>query len=461
VTSRFRLPQFHSILGRVAALHVLVFAAAAIAVPLATYVLLSATATSFENQTLRAHADTIASYLTRGEGGAWALDLPPDLRTFYAHSFDGFAYAVVDARGHVISSSLRGGGAIAREVPGAADAQYFSRTKGRASYTGASIPVKKGNAIAFVQVAQDLEHPDVIFDDIVAGFLRRVVWFTIPIMVLLLIADIVIVRRALRPVVDASDMAASIGPERISVRLPKANLPSEIRPLVDGFNAALERLEEGFRRQREFTADAAHELRTPLAVLRTRLDTFADREAVRDLLRDIDAMSHVVNQLLDVSELEGVVVGPGERAELGKVCAEVAALVAPIAVAQGKEVALTEGASPVSVRGNAAMLFQAVRNLVENAIEHTPQGTTVEIVVDSDGKVRVIDEGPGVPPDERTLVFRRFWRRDRTRTNGSGLGLSIVARIAEAHGGSVGVESAPGGGAMFTLRLVTALSSSP
>jgi signal transduction histidine kinase len=454
------IPRFHSILGRIAALHVLAFGAAAIAVLMATYVLLNSTAASFENQTLRAHADTIASYLSRGPDGRWTLNLPADLRTFYAHGFGGFAYAVIDANGRVISSSLRGQGAISREARDSGSAQYFSRTKGKASYTGASIPEHVGGATVRIEVAQDLEHPDVIFDDIVANFLRRVVWFTTPIMLLLLVADIVIVRRALRPVIEASDMARSIGPERMNLRLRSRNLPLEVRPLVDAFNAALDRLEQGFRQQREFTADAAHELRTPLTVLRTRLDTFPDKSAVRDLLRDIDAMSHVVNQLLDVAELEGVVVNPAETAELGTVCAEVAALVAPIAVGQGKEVALIQGQSPVRVRGNAAMLFQAVRNLVENAIEHTPVGTTVEIVVGEDGKVCVVDEGPGVPPDERDLIFRRFWRRDRTRTNGSGLGLSIVARIAEAHGGSIRVEYAPAGGAAFTLSLLPAINPS-
>jgi signal transduction histidine kinase len=450
------IPRFHSILGRIAALHVLAFGTAAIAMPLASWFLLNSTATSIENQTLRAHADTIASYLSRGADGQWTLNLPADLRTFYAHSFDGFAYAVIDGRGHVLSSSLRGGGRISRDGAGTDAPLYFSRANGKISYYGASIPERKGGITLWVQVAQDLEHPDVIFDDIVAGFLRRILWFTIPIIVLLLIADIFIVRRALRPVIHTSDMARAIGPARMSLRLPSRNLPREIRPLVDAFNQALDRLEHGFRLQREFTADAAHELRTPLTVLRTRLDTFADKNAVRELQGDIEAMTHVVNQLLEVAELEGFVVNPAERAELGTVCAEVAALVAPIAVAQGKEVALTERETAVRVRGNAAMLFQAVRNLVENAIEHTPTGTTVEIVVESDAKVRVIDEGPGIPLSERELIFHRFWRRDRTRTGGAGLGLSIVARIAEAHGGSIQVDDAPRGGAIFTLSLVPA-----
>jgi signal transduction histidine kinase len=239
------------------------------------------------------------------------------------------------------------------------------------------------------------------------------------------------------------------------VRLPVNEIPKEILPLVQAVNQALDRLEHGFRVQREFTADAAHELRTPLTILRTRIDTLADQTAVEALRHDIAGMSRIVSQLLDIAELEAFVLDPSERADLRAVCAEVAEFIAPLALAQRKSIALSGADEPVWIKGNPDTVSQAVRNLAENAISHTPEGTTVEIVVQEDGSVRVLDQGPGISEGERELVFRRFWRRDRSRAGGAGLGLSIVQRIVEAHAGTVTVANcAPGGGAQFSLSFV-------
>ena len=103
--------------------------------------------------------------------------------------------------------------------------------------------------------------------------------------------------------------------------------------------------------------------------------------------------------------------------------------------------------------GHSEALFRAVRNLIENAIRHAPSGGSIEVEVSADGAVRVLDDGPGVPEAERESIFRRFWRRDRTKAESRGLGLAIVARVAESHDGSVTVENRPAGGAAFTLRL--------
>lgn len=447
------MPRFRSILWRIIGLHMLALACAAVAVPLAAYLLLNATTAEFENRTLRVHADTIASYLSPAPGGQWLLDLPPDLHTFYMHGFDGFAFAVIDASGRVDYSSLRGGAAILRSDARAPGAVYFNRRNGRAIYYGASIPEARAGRRVWIEVAQDLEHPDVIVDDIVARFLGRVAWFTIPIMLVLLIADIFIVRRALKPVVEASERAGAIDPANVALRLPDANIPLEILPLVRAVNQALDRLEQGFRTLRDFTADAAHELRTPLSVLRLRVDTALEPAAAELLRKDIDVMSHVVDQLLAVAELEGTVIGAGETADLRAVSADVVSLLAPIALKQGKDIALTGSERSVTVAGNAAMLVQAVRNLAENALLHTPPGTTVEIAVSDDGTVRVADEGPGVPAEQKSMIFQRFWRRDRTRSEGAGLGLAIVWRIVEAHGGSVRVDDRRPHGAVFTIRL--------
>jgi signal transduction histidine kinase len=105
------------------------------------------------------------------------------------------------------------------------------------------------------------------------------------------------------------------------------------------------------------------------------------------------------------------------------------------------------------VHGQAEALFRAVRNLIENAIRHTPPGTSIEVDVEKGGEVRVLDDGPGVPDADRETIFRRFWRRDRAKVESRGLGLAIVARVAEAHEGTVTVDNRPTGGAVFTLRL--------
>jgi len=227
-----------------------------------------------------------------------------------------------------------------------------------------------------------------------------------------------------------------------------------VRPLVSAINLALDRLEEGFRIQRDFTADAAHELRTPLSILRTRLDTLEDKQIGHALRKDVDGMAHIISQLLDIAELDSFVVDPHEKADLRSVTAEVAEFVAPLALTQGKDVALLGETEPVWVKGNPEMLSRAIRNLAENAINHTAPGTTVEFFIDKDGTVSVLDHGPGVAEHERNLIFQRFWRRDRRKAGSTGLGLSIVQRIAELHSATITLENRRPAGARFSLKFI-------
>jgi signal transduction histidine kinase len=164
-------------------------------------------------------------------------------------------------------------------------------------------------------------------------------------------------------------------------------------------------------------------------------------------------MTRIVNQLIDVAEADTLTIADGDVADLQSVCAEVASFMAPIALASGKSIAVTGTAVPVWVVGNPAALFQAIRNLVENAIVHTAAGTTVDIAVGPDGSAVVRDQGPGIPPEQRELIFQRFWRGDRRRAGSAGLGLSIVARIVNAHGGSITIEDAPVRGSAFAINL--------
>lgn len=167
-------------------------------------------------------------------------------------------------------------------------------------------------------------------------------------------------------------------------------------------------------------------------------------------------MSRVVSQMLDAAELDTLVVDPGELADLRAACAEVVESIAPLALKQEKSIGLSGTDDPVWIRGNADMVRRAVRNLVENALNHTPRGTDVEVIVDTAGAVSVIDHGRGIPTDDRERIFERFWRRRGKGAGGAGLGLSIVKRIVHAHGATLAVQNQPAGGAEFVMHFLRA-----
>jgi signal transduction histidine kinase len=421
--------------------------------PLALYYLLNEAANSLHRDALRSQAFTIASFLRPQPDGGLTLDIPSEVRPLYSGEYGLYVYAVLDADGRVMFSSRADGAALfAHDEQGVRDWYIRRRSSGTIIF-GVSVARPIGDRMYFVQVGQDLAHRDVIIDDVVAQFFPRVAWITFPILLLLLLIDIFIFRRALASVTEASTAAASVGPQRTDVRLPEETMPSEIAPLVHAVNQALDRLEAGFRAQRDFTADMAHELRTPLAIVRARVDSLEPGPLREQLRADLVNMTRTVNQVLDIAELESFLVATDARADLHAVCADAVAFMAPLAVERGQTIALTGAPGPVWVRGHTEALFRAVRNLIENAIRHTPAGVSIEVEVTEGGIVRVLDDGPGVPAADRESIFRRFWRRDRGKADSRGLGLAIVARVAEAHEGSVSVDDRPGGGSIFTLKL--------
>jgi signal transduction histidine kinase len=451
--------RFRSVVGRAIALHLMAIVATSILMPLALYLMLRHAADDLHEQALLEQAEELVKLIDRAPDGTWHLHLSPRLIDLYSPDYARYSYAVGDPSGQVLLSSFPDGRSITGATPPMDRTVAFSGRYDGVRIYGVSVPVEIAGQKLWVEVSQDLAHRDVLIDDIVADFFTRVGWITAPILFLLLIIDVAIIRRAMYPVVTASRLAERIGPMRTDLRLPEAGMPREVQPLVHAVNQALDRLEEGFRGQREFTADAAHELRTPLAILRAQIDMIGDRELAQSLRHDVENMSRLVNQLLEMAELETFVIGLDETADLAAVSAEVASFLAPIALAADKRVAVGGARGPVLVHGNSDLLVRAVRNLVENALVHTPPDSSVEIVVDARGAISVNDRGPGVPPVEREQIFRRFWRRDRRRQGSAGLGLSIVARIAEQHGAQVSVADRSGGGAAFTLSFPSVIAA--
>jgi signal transduction histidine kinase len=448
--------RFKSIISRIVILHVIAVAITSILMSLALSWLLNLATNNIHNAAMEEQAASVAHHLVSQADGSISLELPPDLQGLYSQPYGRYSYAVVDDHGNTLFSSLKDHALIFPTDPKAAAIQFLQMRKGDAAISGASIRRVVGDKTVWIQAAEDLANRDVLIDDIVADFFKNVGWITLPILLVLLATDIAIFRRALLPLRQASEIAQQIGPARTDVRLPVNEIPSEVRPLVSAVNQALDRLDQGFRVQREFTADAAHELRTPLSILRTRVDTLDDQRIAQALHQDIEAMSRIVGQLLDIAELDAFTIDLSEVADARGVCAEVAEFIAPLALKQCREIALLGVSTPVWVKGNAEMMKRAIRNLAENAIKHAPLGTVVEFIVEENGTVKVLDRGPGISEEERDLIFRRFWRRDRSQPGSTGLGLSIVQRIVELHRATIAVENRASGGAQFSIHFVAA-----
>jgi PAS domain S-box-containing protein len=234
------------------------------------------------------------------------------------------------------------------------------------------------------------------------------------------------------------------------------------RRLSDGGTAVMgiditerRRAEEAARasetRHREFAADVAHELRTPLAVMSTHLERMEQTEKVEGLREEVGSMTRLVAQLLAFTRLDTLVVGSDDKADLHELAIRVAGQLAPLAVRERRMIEVTGAERAVAVSGSDAVLDVALRNLVENALKYSARDTTVTIEVDAEAPaLHVRDRGRGVDPEHREAIFQRFQRADR-RGGGAGLGLAIVKRIADAHGAEIRVSDNPAGGAVFSL----------
>jgi len=295
--------------------------------------------------------------------------------------------------------------------------------------------------------------PGDLAHELLREFIYDIAW-VIPLFVAATLAvGVWSIRSALRPLRSVSERAAAITPDATGIRLPTDALPSEVVPLVAAVNRALDRLEQGFTTQRQFTANAAHELRTPLAILTAGLEALDGSNEVSTLRADAERMNRLVAQLLRVARLDATPAGTQGVMDLSATTAAAVEYLAPWAISQGVTLGFDAPGRSVMVHGDADAITDALRNLVENAVAHGPEGTEVAVAVMPDGRVTVSDEGPGVPPADRARVFERFWRGAGARRAGAGLGLAIVAEIARAHGGTVTVEDAPGSGARFVVAL--------
>jgi signal transduction histidine kinase len=283
---------------------------------------------------------------------------------------------------------------------------------------------------------------------------------------LALLAGLFVARRAMRPIAELTSVAREIERTRDpSLEVPRPEAEDEVAELartLEGMLRALDesrtQTEEMLERQRQFIADISHELRTPLTSVLANLELLSvmlegdERETAESALRSTKRMRRLVADLLLLARTDAGRVSARSPTDLASVVMDAAAELEPIS--EGHEI--TVEAEPAIVEGARDELLRMASNLIANAIRHTPAGTEVHAAVsvhDGEAELAVTDDGPGVPPELAPHVFERFVRGGGDRAGSSGLGLAIVRAVAEAHGGSVRLETPEGGGARFVVRL--------
>jgi two-component system OmpR family sensor kinase len=276
----------------------------------------------------------------------------------------------------------------------------------------------------------------------------------------------VVVGRGLKPLRRVTGALETRHPEALDP-LPDSRLPLEVQPLVRALNGLLQRLASALDTQKAFVADAAHELRTPLAAvqIQTQLvaratDDTTRREALADLQAGVTRATRLAEQLLALARSEPDGHTQTKAIDLHALLEDCVMNYAPLAQQRGVDLGV-EASEAATVIGDADALRVMFNNLVDNATKYTPRGGRVDaslLVEAGHPVVRIADSGPGIPPDERERVFDRFYRvgasadRARTDVSGSGLGLAIVRRIALQHGASVTLGEAPAGGLEVSVR---------
>lgn len=277
----------------------------------------------------------------------------------------------------------------------------------------------------------------------------------VPLSLLLLLFNVVSVRRMLSPLHRAEAEVDALDPANMAMRLSLPLEPREVNALVRAVNRALARLEAAVITLRDFTANAAHELRTPLAIMQLSIDRLPDGPAKADLMGDTERMTRLVSQMLDLAQADALVVDALAPVDLAAIGRAVVAQLAPKGFSIGRDLRFVDHGGALA-HGHAEALFRVYRNLVDNAFAHARGDTPIDVAAGPGPQFSVRDHGPGIAAADLPHLFERFWRKDRSDNQGAGLGLGIARRLVEAHGGSISVELPADGGACFRVRLPVA-----
>jgi two-component system sensor histidine kinase TctE len=396
-----------------------------------------------EGQSIAIQVQDLRASIVSGAGPP-RLELPPSLQAFYAQSNALNGYQLLSADGTVLQSggfsapylplpAARGGGQVVLQ-------RETDALSGN-SIMAAALELDQHGRY-WVRVVRNLEDAESLVAQLMLGALDELYWPIALLLIAVVSVVVVTVLSSLRPLRAVF---------RLDERLHAKNLPRELVPLVQAVNASLDRLEADYRVQREFTANAAHELRTPLATLRARLESRFSAQELGDVAFEIEQLARLVEQLLCLARLDSQEQFQFAAFDAHAVALEVARELAPVALESEHYVTATTPDASVPAHGNATLTRLVFRNLIENAIQYTPAGTSITLSADA-ATVIIADDGPGIAAGAAASLFERFRRGPNASRAGAGLGLAIAKCIMERQGGRLSLDTNATRGARFVME---------
>ena len=421
---------------------------------------------AIEERGLSTQVEEWAGLLRRNPGGTVVLDRPAEPSSEVDPPYTGllsgtrpvYGYTVTDETGTVLDRSDANAPA---GRPQSADAEPVLSSGPTLDGTGpvliAELYVPEFGV--WLRLARSRSDVTALTNTFFAQSLEELGWAALAMLVVMVITAVSIVRFSLLGLRRVAAQAERITFDNLGhQRLAGSSAPEEVQPLIAAVNHALDSIRAGAVAQRDFSIHAAHELRTPLADLKLRLEGLAsdpDRDAA---MQDIDAMARLIEQLLQIARLDGSTAFSLQSLRLGETIAQILQDAAPRLVSAGWSLEADGLDLPVRVIGDSTLIGMIVRNLLDNVRKHTPSGTCVKVSISNDGTLLFADTGPGLPREFPCSGFARFVRGNDDARSGSGLGLSICETAMRRMRGTFSREPVVGGA---TFRMTFSLDHGP
>ena len=403
---------------------------------------------------LYGQAEEIVAALNFDREGQASLNMHEPMQTAYDAFFNNLKYRILDPEGSLLLSSEPDTGPLLPEGTGrlSDSPEYFTLGAGDRILHVANFRFDKQGRDLIVQTARSDRFSELAREAIMPAVFETATVIALCGFAVFMVAIFMAVRNVTEKIRRISAQAERIDLNSMSSRLNKQGVPSELFHLVNAFNNVLDRLEAAYVSQQRFVANAAHEMKTPLTIIRGQVELHVE-DTLRDrLLVDIDAMARTVRQILHLYQVQDIRNYNFATVDIRTIAEDVVETFAHHPEIARKPIRI-DGLASCCMDVDRASVFAALRNLVDNAIKFTDTDADVIVSVTEYG-FAVEDSGPGFDPETRQHMFERFWRGNKSTTDGSGLGLSIVAEVARIHGGEVVASNAQNGtGATVTLIL--------